>query len=166
MKHLRPNSYARDGGGPLGFLMGLGYGGVLTIIAWPVLRQTSGRTYDGALLAVAVATAILAAVMSRESSFWLEDGVILHKSGRKIARVEVRRLVAIKRSWIPRKGDVLLLEHAGGRMLLNDVGPATDAFRFELGRVVVRLGRLGHLGIDADPKTQRLLGLGSSENVG
>jgi hypothetical protein len=133
-------------------LEGLGLGLVLGLIVW--LSFDSGLRW---LLAAGVVLLGLcsAPLWSPTESLWLDGSVLVQKRRGKLSQVDLSRLVSVKREWIPKKGDDLVLTDAsGGRVVVWTLNDTTEDLR----RAVGQRARVVNASTDLfDPKTKRLL---------
>jgi hypothetical protein len=97
----------------------------------------------------------LAPLWSPTESLWLEGSVLVQRRRGKMSRADVSRLVSVKRVWIPKKGDELVLtDESGGRVVVWMLNDTTEDLRREIGR----RARVLHASTDLlDAETKRLL---------
>lgn len=131
-----------------GLLVGIALG---AIAAWQL--HGSGR-WVWATVILFLAPPVNAWLNPPEA-LWLEGNVLFHQVRKKTTSLDLGQPVYVSRSFVPKKGDDLVLDGANGaQVIIWCLGPQTEALRREIGeRPTLRSRGTGSL----DPKTKQLL---------
>jgi hypothetical protein len=133
-------------------LQGLGLGLVLALI---VSLSVDGDARWVLTLGCLIAGVGLARVWSPVESLWLEGAVLVQERRGQAVRVDLSQLASVKREWVPKKGDVLVVtDTSSARVAIWMLSDTTEQLR----RVVGTRARIMHASTDLhDPKTKHLL---------
>jgi hypothetical protein len=136
----------------LSLVQGLGMGLVLALIAW---LSFEGDVRWPLMAGCVVGSVAIASRLFPVESLWLEGAVLVQEQRGKIRRVDLSRLATVKREWVPKKGDDLVLtDSRGTRIAFEDLSETTA----ELRRAVGERAHVLHASTDLfDRKTKRLL---------